>query len=176
MADLRDVRLDLPGPDELRTAYALLTSRLAPGEPTELLVQRMAARGVAVDITAIQDTSFGPVLSFSLGGLASELLGDRAYRLAPVSGTEAAALARSIALAPLLLGYRGSEPVDMRALEQLLVLVSQIADDLPELAELRLNPVLVGPSSLAVVSATGRLAPPQRPDVGPRRMREPPAW
>lgn len=174
MADLRDVRLDLPGREEMRAAYTLLTSRLAPGEPTELLVQRMAPRGVAIEISAIQDASFGPVLSFGLGGLASELLGDRAYRLAPMNMPEAASLARSIALAPLLLGYRGSEPVDLPALERLLVLVGQIADDLPELAELRLNPVLVGPSSLAVVSATGRLAPPQRPDVGPRRMREPP--
>jgi acyl-CoA synthetase (NDP forming)/GNAT superfamily N-acetyltransferase len=174
-ADLRDVRLDIGTPPDLRAAYLLLTSRLLPGEPTTLLVQRMAPRGVAVSISAVQDASFGGVLSFGLAGAASELLGDRAYRLAPLSVGDASQLVRAVRAAPLLFGYRGMDAVDVDALERLLVNVGRLVDDLPEVSELVCDPVLVaGEASgggLAVLQASARLAPPQRPpDSGPRRL------
>ena len=78
---------------------------------------------------------------------------------------------RSVRAAPLLFGYRGSEPVDVAALEALLLRVTRLADDLPEVAELELNPVIVAASGVTVLGATARIAPPSaRLDAGPRRM------
>jgi hypothetical protein len=82
---------------------------------------------------------------------------------------------------PLLDGYRGSEPVDVAALEDLLLRVARLADDLPEVLRLRLEPVIVGPASpwhggrsLVVAGGTGQVGPPTaRVDPGPRRMRNP---
>jgi acyl-CoA synthetase (NDP forming) len=131
----------------------------------------MAARGIAVAVTAVQDPSFGAVLSFGLSGPASELLGDRAHRLAPLTATEAAQTVRAVRAAPLLFGYRGTEPVDVHALERLLVSVGRLSDDLPEVAELKCDPVLVSSDGLSVLRATVRLAPPPlAPDSGPRRL------
>ncbi|HEY5185830.1 MAG TPA: acetate--CoA ligase family protein, partial [Actinomycetes bacterium] len=96
---------------------------------------------------------------------------DRGYRIPPLSDLDAAALVRSPKAAPLLFGYRGAETMDVAALEDLLLRVSRLADDLPELARLELNPVLATPSGVAVLSGSARLAPPvARRDSGARRL------
>jgi acyl-CoA synthetase (NDP forming) len=84
---------------------------------------------------------------------------------------DAAELVRSVHAAPILFGYRGSEPVDVTAVERLLLRVARLADDLPEVVALELNPVVVATSGLSVLGATARLArPPARLDTGPRRL------
>ena len=93
---------------------------------------------VAAKITTSEDPSFGAIVSFGLADVAAELLDDRAYRLAPLTDVEAAELVRAIRTAPLLFGHHGAEPVDTAALEQLLLRVSRLADDLPEVAHLEL--------------------------------------
>ncbi|WP_106249326.1 GNAT family N-acetyltransferase [Allonocardiopsis opalescens] len=167
------VRADLHTAEGVRGAFTAMAARLGPG--AGLAVQRMARPGAATSVRAGQDASFGGVVSFGLADVTAELLEDRAYRLAPLTDADAADLVRSVRAAPLLFGHRGAEPVDVAALEELLARVSRIADDLPEVAELELDPVLAAPAGAAVLGARLRLARPvgPRPDHGPRRLRAP---
>ncbi|MGY1690968.1 bifunctional acetate--CoA ligase family protein/GNAT family N-acetyltransferase [Geodermatophilus sp. SYSU D01105] len=174
-SDLGGVRLDLGNADAVRTAFAAIPS----GDP--VIVQEMAAPGVATVVEVVDDPSFGALVSFGLGGVATDLLGDRAYRTLPLTDLDAAELVRAPRAWPLLNGYRGSEPVDVAALEDLLLRVARLADDLPEVLGLRLEPVIVGPAnpwhggrSLVVAGAVVRIGPPTaRIEPGPRRMRVP---
>ncbi|MGW0462552.1 bifunctional acetate--CoA ligase family protein/GNAT family N-acetyltransferase [Streptomyces tendae] len=170
-ADLGGVRLDLADEDQLRRAYAELTELF--GTPTELrpVVQGMAPRGVDTVVRAVIDPAAGAVLSFGLAGAATQLLGDMAHRLIPVTDRDATSLIRSIRTAPLLFGWRGSAPVDAAALEELLLRVSRLVDDHPEVVAVTLEPVVVAPHGLSVLGASVRLAPPPaRDDLGPRTL------
>lgn len=169
--DLGGVRLDIGNETGLRRAYAELTEAL--GSPAEVrpVVQAMVARGVDTVVRSAIDTAVGAVLSFGLAGAASELLGDMAHRLVPATDRDAAELIRTIRTAPLLFGWRGSAPVDTAALEELLLRVSRLVDDHPEVVAVSLEPVVVGPTGLSVLGASVRLAPPHaRDDLGPRRL------
>ncbi|AXG80702.1 bifunctional acetate--CoA ligase family protein/GNAT family N-acetyltransferase [Streptomyces paludis] len=170
-ADLGGVRLDLADEAQLRLAYRELTGAL--GAPAELrpVVQTMAPRGVDTVVRAAIDPAAGAVLSFGLAGAPSELLGDLAHRLVPVTDRDAAEAIRSIRTAPLLFGWRGSAPVDTPALEELLLRVSRLVDDHPEVVSVTLEPVVVAVYGLSVLGASVRLAPPPaRDDLGPRRL------
>ncbi len=170
-ADLGGVRLDLANEAALRRAYGELTDLL--GKPSELqpVVQSMAPRGVDTVVRATIDPAAGAVLSFGLAGAPSELLGDTAHRLVPATDRDAAELIRSIRAAPVLFGWRGSAPVDSAALEELLLRVSRLVDDHPEVVSVALEPVVVATQGLTVLGASVRLAPPPaRTDLGPRRL------
>ncbi|MEU6120296.1 GNAT family N-acetyltransferase [Streptomyces sp. NPDC047123] len=170
-ADLGGVRLDLADEEQLRRAYQELTN--AFGKPAELrpVVQGMVPRGVDTVVRAVIDPAAGAVLSFGLAGAPSELLGDTAHRLIPVTDRDAGSLVRSIRTAPLLFGWRGSAPVDTPALEELLQRVSRLVDDHPEVVAVTLEPVVVAPHGLSVLGASVRLAPPPaRDDLGPRTL------
>ncbi|MFJ9124768.1 GNAT family N-acetyltransferase [Streptomyces sp. NPDC102340] len=169
--DLGGVRLDLSSEGELRRAYEDLTQRL--GRPAELrpVVQAMAPRGVDTVVRAVIDPAAGAVLSFGLAGAASELLGDTAHRLIPVTDKDAQAIVRSIKTSPILFGWRGAAPVDTPALEELLQRVSRLVDDHPEVVGVALEPVVVAERGLTVLGASVRLAPPPaRDDLGPRTL------
>ncbi|WP_405882998.1 GNAT family N-acetyltransferase [Streptomyces sp. NBC_01136] len=170
-ADLGGVRLDLADEEQLRRAYAELTDLFGTAEELRLVVQGMAPRGVDTVVRAVIDPAAGAVLSFGLAGAASELLGDTAHRLIPVTDRDATSLVRSIRTAPLLFGWRGSAPVDTAALEELMLRVSRLVDDHPEVVAVSLEPVVVAPRGLSVLGATVRLArAPVRDDLGPRRL------
>jgi hypothetical protein len=165
--DLGAVWLGLADPDAVGRAYAALSARFGPA----VTVQPMAPPGIACVVEVAQDPAFGPVVGFGLGGVATELLGDRAWRLAPLTDRDAAALVRAPRAAPLLRGWRGASPVDLDALAELLVRVGRLADEQPRLRSLTLNPVLARPDGLSVLRAdleTGDAA--VRPDTGPRRL------
>jgi acyl-CoA synthetase (NDP forming)/RimJ/RimL family protein N-acetyltransferase len=165
--DLGAVRLDIRGERDLRAAYDAV-AELATGE---VIVQRMAPPGVAVSVQAVDDPSFGVLVSVGVGGMATELLGDRSYRAVPLTDVDAADMVRSLRASPLLLGWRGTEPVDVAALEDLLLRVSQLLDEVPEIVELSLPSVVVAPSGLAVLEAHVSVGPAAfRPDAGPRRL------
>ena len=146
------------------------------GDPADagFVVQRNAAPGVPVAVRATEDPLFGPVLSFGISGAATELLGDYAFRIPPLSRSEATAMVRDIKAAPLLFGYRGSEPVDTGAVERLLMAVAQLKDDLPQVQELWLELVVVGGKGegATVLTASARVQPatPTRSDSFARRM------
>ena len=170
--DLGGVRLDLSDGAAVRAAFAAIPA----SDP--MIVQAMAAPGVATVVQVVDDPSFGALVSFGVGGVATDLLGDRAYRTLPLTDLDAAELVREPRAWPLLDGYRGSAPVDVAALEDLLLRVGRLADDLPEVLGLTLQPVIVGPPqpaegprSLVVAGATVRVGPPTaRVEPGPRRM------
>jgi acyl-CoA synthetase (NDP forming)/GNAT superfamily N-acetyltransferase len=168
--ELGTMRLDLGSEEQLRAAYQSMNERLG-GSAARLAVQAMAPPGVATVLRVEEDPSFGALVSFGLGGVATDLLGDRAFRIIPLTDLDAAELVRSVHAAPILFGYRGSEPVDVAAVERLLLRVARLADDLPEVVALELNPVVVATSGLSVLGATAGLArPPARLDTGPRRL------
>ncbi|MFE0514912.1 GNAT family N-acetyltransferase [Streptomyces sp. NPDC058964] len=170
-ADLGGVRLDLADEEQLRRAYAELTELFGQPEQLRPVVQSMAPRGVDTVVRAVIDPAAGAVLSFGLAGAASQLLDDMAHRLVPVTDREATSLVRSIRTAPLLFGWRGSTPVDTPALEELLLRVSRLVDDHPEVVAVTLEPVVVAPHGVSVLGATLRLAPPPaRDDLGPRTL------
>ncbi|MFD7405379.1 GNAT family N-acetyltransferase [Streptomyces sp. NPDC059866] len=170
-ADLGGVRLDLADEEQLRRAYTELTELFGTPEELRPVVQRMAPRGVDTVVRTVIDPAAGAVLSFGLAGAASQLLGDTAHRLIPVTDREATSLIRSIRTAPLLFGWRGSTPVDTPALEELLLRVSRLVDDHPEVVAVTLEPVVVAPHGLSVLGASVRLAPPPaRDDLGPRTL------
>ncbi|MFG3086061.1 GNAT family N-acetyltransferase [Streptomyces antibioticus] len=170
-ADLGGVRLDLADEEQLRRSYAELTDQFGNPEEVRPVVQAMAPRGVDTVVRAVIDPAAGAVLSFGLAGAASQLLGDMAHRLVPVTDRDATSLIRSIRTAPLLFGWRGSTPVDTPALEELLLRVSRLVDDHPEVVAVTLEPVVVAPQGLSVLGASVRLAPPPaRDDLGPRTL------
>lgn len=169
--DLGGVRLDLASEEQLRTAYAELTEVLGKPEELQPVVQAMVPRGVDTVVRSAIDPGVGAVLSFGLSGAASELLGDTAHRLVPATDRDVAELVRSLRTAPLLFGWRGSAPVDTPALEEVLLRVSRLVDDHPEVVAVSLEPVVVAPCGLSVLGATVRLAPPPpRTDLGPRSL------
>ncbi|MEV7784533.1 GNAT family N-acetyltransferase [Streptomyces sp. NPDC088106] len=170
-ADLGGVRLDLADEEQLRRAYSELSELF--GAPAELrpVVQRMAPRGVDTIVRAVIDPAAGAVLSFGIAGAPSQLLGDMAHRLIPVTDRDASSLVRSIRTAPLLFGWRGSAPVDTPALEELMLRVSRLVHDHPEVVAVTLEPVVVAPHGVSVLGASVRLAPPPaRDDLGPRTL------
>ncbi|MCH0561851.1 bifunctional GNAT family N-acetyltransferase/acetate--CoA ligase family protein [Streptomyces sp. MUM 2J] len=170
-ADLGGVRLDLADEEQLRRAYAELTGLFGKPDEVRPVVQAMAPRGVDTVVRAVIDPAAGAVLSFGLAGAASQLLGDTEHRLIPVTDRDAGALVRSIRTAPLLFGWRGSTPVDTPALEELLLRVSRLVDDHPEVVAVSLEPVVVARHGLTVLGASVRLAPPPaRDDLGPRTL------
>ncbi|SCK48140.1 Acyl-CoA synthetase (NDP forming) [Streptomyces sp. WMMB 714] len=170
-ADLGGVRLDIASEAGLRRAYAELTEAFGGPEELRPVVQAMAARGVDTAITAAVDPTIGAVLSFGLAGTPSELLGDVAHRLVPVTDKEAAGLVRSLRSAPILFGWRGAQPVDTGALEDLLLRVSRLLHDHPEIVAVDLEPVVVATRGVTVLGAAVSVAEPPPPtDLGRRSL------
>jgi len=104
-------------------------------------VQQMLSGGQEVIIGAVTDGSFGKLVAFGLGGVLVEVLKDVTFRLAPVTGEEAVSMLDSIQAAEMLKGVRGGDPVNRDALADMIVRVSQLVADYPEICELDLNPV-----------------------------------
>ncbi|NUT91270.1 MAG: GNAT family N-acetyltransferase [Saccharothrix sp.] len=169
--DLVGVRLDLTGEDGVRSAYEMLAE---VSERPDVYVQRMAPKGISCVVGLQEDPSFGTLVSFGLSGLVSDLLGDRAYRAVPLTETDAHALVRAPKAAPLLAGYRGGESADLPALEELVLRLAAMAEDLPEVRTLSLEPILASAAGAYPTSARLTLGPPpSRQDTGPRRLRSP---
>ena len=164
--DLGAVRLDLADDAAVRAAVAALA--VLDGAP--VVVQRMAPPGVATVVEVLDDPSFGALVSFGIAGVATDLLGDRAYAPVPLSDLDAAELVRTPRAAPLLSGHRGAEPVDTGALADLLLRVSRLAEDVPELLALELNPVAGRPRRAVRAVRPGD----RRAADRPRRSRPPP--
>jgi acyl-CoA synthetase (NDP forming)/GNAT superfamily N-acetyltransferase len=168
--DAGAVQLDLHGPDEVRAGYRALAERFG-ARMSAALIQPMVTGGTEVIIGVVQEPVFGPLVVFGLGGIATDVIGDRSARLTPLTDTDAAALIRSIRAAPLLLGHRGSQAADLPALQDVLMRVSQLADDLPQVAELDLNPVIARPDGAYVVDTRVRVLPAPPADPYLRRLR-----
>jgi acyl-CoA synthetase (NDP forming) len=164
------VALGLADLGAMRAAWQRMQQRL--GAPLRALVQEHVATGVETIVGVVQDASFGPLVMFGLGGVATEVLGDRAFRILPLTDLDARELIDEIRGAPLLRGYRGAPDANTQALAELLLRVARLADDVPEIWELELNPVCATPERALPVDVRVRIAPaPARGDALVRRMR-----
>lgn len=159
------VRLHLRGADEVRAAAEDMVTRLAAlgHPPAAFLVQEMAPKGVEMIVGLVHDAQFGPVVACGAGGVLVELLGDVSVRLAPLGREDAGEMVRSLRSYPLLTGFRGAPACDVPALEDALLRVSALAEDLPEVAELDCNPIIVHEKGALVIDARARVAPAEPP-------------
>ncbi len=169
--DLGGVRLDLGTPGDVRWAFNAMVKQFGPWVVDSLVVQQMTPHGVSCVIEATEDDLFGPVVSFRVGGVVTELVEDRGYRIPPITDVDAYELVRAPKAAPLLLGHRGGPALDTVGLEDLVVRVAQLSDDLPELVQLELNPIVATDEEAVVLGASGRVAPVLvRSDTQARRL------
>ena len=165
------VRGDLADADAVRGAYASLSSRLGPVGADRFVVQRMAVPGVSCVVRASEDPLFGPVISFSVAGPPTELLGDVAHRIPPLTDVDVTDLIDGVKAAPLLAGHRGAAPVHRAALADLIARLSVLADDHPEMSSVELNPVNAWTGGVDVLGADVVVRPALvRKDTGRRRM------
>ncbi|WP_405922729.1 GNAT family N-acetyltransferase [Streptomyces sp. NBC_00035] len=164
------VHLDLQGDSQVRAAFRDFETRFA-GLLTGVVVQPLAARGTELFAGVVQDEVFGPLVLFGLGGTATEVLADHAARLAPLTDHDVHDLITAPRCAPLLFGSEGGGPVDLPGLEHLLLRLSRMAGDLPQLAEADFNPVLATPGGVSVLDARVRLLPRRPQDPYLRRLR-----
>jgi acetyl coenzyme A synthetase (ADP forming)-like protein len=145
-SDVGAVRLNLTSDQAVRRAFAdiMTTARtLASDDQIEgVLVQSMIAGGIETMIGVADDPLFGPVIAFGLGGVHVEIMGDVRFRIAPLTDRDGDELIHEIRGLPLLQGYRGHPPADLDALRELLLRVSRLATEVPEITELDLNPVM----------------------------------
>ncbi|AOT62272.1 GNAT family N-acetyltransferase [Streptomyces rubrolavendulae] len=163
------VALGLRGPEEVRAAYASMARR-SGGRLTGVVVQPLAGRGTELLAGVVQDAVFGPLVLFGTGGTATDVLGDHTARLAPLTDVDVTELVGAARCAPLLFGHR-TEPADVPAVEQVLLRLSRMAVDLPELAEADLNPVLARPGGATVLDVRVRVEPERAVDPYLRRLR-----
>jgi acyl-CoA synthetase (NDP forming)/RimJ/RimL family protein N-acetyltransferase len=173
--DLAHVWRNIDTEAEMRDAWQTMQELIDHPEAAGFVVQKVAEPGVPVAIAGMEDPLFGPVVSFGVSGPATELLGDRSYRIPPMHSGEAAEMVREIKAAPLLFGYRGSEKVDVVSIERLLLRIAQLKNDLPQVRALDLNLILAGADGTTVLNAVGRVEPvaDARSDWFVRRMSVP---
>ncbi|MEV4624208.1 GNAT family N-acetyltransferase [Asanoa sp. NPDC049573] len=166
------VHLSLADDAAVRAAYRAVT---AAGDPARgALVQPMVARGVELVAGIVHDPLFGSLVMAGLGGVQTDLFDDRVLRLVPMTDLDAGRMWRALHAAPLLTGFRGSRPANTDAVEDLLLRLGRLAEDLPEVAELDLNPVVAGPDGVVAVDAKLRLlAVGVEPDPVLRGLRHP---
>jgi len=168
--DAGAVLLDLRTEDDVRAGYRRLAGQFG-ARLTGVLVEPMITGGTEVIIGVQDDQMFGPLVVFGLGGVATEVLADHAARLAPLTENDADTLINSIRSAPLLHGHRGSPAADIPALRDVLMRVSRLADDLPEVTELDLNPVIARQFGAVAVDARILVRPEVPQDPFLRRLR-----
>jgi acetate---CoA ligase (ADP-forming) len=142
---------------DLRDEAAVRESGERIGAP--FLVQPLVRGGVELLVGAVEDPVFGPLVALGPGGTLAELIGAAAFRLAPLTDADADELVQTEKVARLLGGYRGAPAADLRSVTDLLLRVGRLVDDVPELAELDLNPVIAGPQGCVAVDARIRVAP-----------------
>jgi acetyl coenzyme A synthetase (ADP forming)-like protein len=168
--ELGAVEVGLSGAAEVEQAATRIDQTLADRglERTSFLVQQMIEGGVELLVGIATDPVFGPVVACGAGGTAVELLGDVSVRVCPLGGGDAAAMVGSLAIAPMLEGFRGLEPVDRSALENLIARVGALAEAHREIVELDLNPVLARPDGAVAADSRIRVAPAEPPRPWPR--------
>ncbi len=136
-SDIGGVLLNIQNSEELKVQF-LKIQKISP----QIIVQKMA-QGQSVIIGMKQDPQFGPVIMFGLGGIFVEVLKDVSFRLCPITQQEAQLMIKEIKGYPILAGIRGQKPINFSALSAIIVNVSKLAHDNPQIKEIDLNPVLV---------------------------------
>jgi acyl-CoA synthetase (NDP forming) len=156
-SDAGGVKLDLKNATQVEKAYREITASIKEKFPKAAIggvsVQPMAKPGVEVIIGMSKDAQFGPVLMFGLGGILVEILKDVSFRIVPLVRRDAREMIREIKGYPVLEGYRGKEPANVSALEDMLLKVSDFVEKNPDIKELDLNPVFAHRDGAVAVDA-----------------------
>src|SRR5918994_4512027 len=169
--DVGALHLNLTSADAVEGAFIAIQERLGD-EMGGAIVQPMVEPGIETIIGLTRDPLFGSLVVFGMGGTAAELVRDTALRILPITDLDAREMVRSLRTSPLLFGYRGAPAADVEALEQLLLRIGRLAEEVPEVAEMDCNPVIVSQEAATVVDVKVRLVPlPPSPLPGVRRMR-----
>lgn len=164
------VRVGLESAGEVIAATRAFADELGRDD-VPVLVQPVV-KGVEVALGVVRDAGFGPLVMVAAGGVATGILDDRTFLLPPFTKRDAARAIRSLRIWPLLDGYRGSEPIDTGDLEQMVVALGELAIDVPQIAELDLNPVMCTPTGTVLVDVKVRVAAATGNHAGsPRQLR-----
>jgi acyl-CoA synthetase (NDP forming)/GNAT superfamily N-acetyltransferase len=157
-SDVGGIALGLADSAAVRAAYRAMQARLG-ARMGGAVIQPMAPSGVEAIVGLAADPEFGPVVMVGLGGVMTDLLQDRAFAVPPLEPGAAGAMVASLRAAPLLDGFRGAPKADRQALVAVLEQVARIAEEVPELVELDLNPIVVSPAGALAIDCKARLAP-----------------
>ncbi len=167
--DVGGVRLNIADEAALRAAVDEMSTIGGP-----LLLQPMISGGTELIVGSVHDPHCGPLVMVGAGGVLTDVLGDRSFGFAPLTDAEAGELIANLRSARLLDGYRGAPVVSRAAVRDVLVRIGALVDDVPEIAELDLNPLICRPDGLHAVDARIRIAiPPRHPDPLVRQLRGP---
>jgi acyl-CoA synthetase (NDP forming) len=160
-SEVRGVRLNLQDEKAVRSAFSEIQARLAQENSLDkmdgVLVQPMLSGGVELMVGVTEDPLFGPLIAFGLGGVRVEIFRDVCFRVLPLTDRDASEMVRSIKGFRLLEGYRGDPPADIDAIENLLLRVSRLVEEVPEISELDLNPVIALPPGQGCRIADARI-------------------
>ena len=165
--EMGGVQLNLADEHAVRNSFEAIRARLAQDNQLEaiegVLVQPMLSGGVEVMVGMTHDPLFGPLLAFGLGGIHVEILGDVRFRITPLTDRDAAQMVREIKGYRLLQGYRGHPAADVEAIEEVLLRLSRLVEEIPEISEVDLNPIFALPpgQGCKIVDARIRIEPPQ---------------
>jgi acyl-CoA synthetase (NDP forming) len=160
--------------DEVATAARDIAREMGTNR-AQILVQSMVA-GTEVAIGVVRDPGLGPLVRVAAGGIATEVWNDQRLLIAPVTRTDAESALHSLRIWPLLAGFRGQPAADTDALVDLVTAVGLLAHEVPEVAEMDLNPILVNAKGCDLVDVKVRITPADPWDSGvPRRLRPPAA-
>ncbi len=145
--DAGGVLLKIVGAEQARAAFAQIHENVqshVPGAKIQgILVEQMAPKGVEVILGASRDPRFGPLMMFGLGGTMVEVLKDVTFRLAPMWQISAERMVREIKAFKMLDGFRGNPPSDIEAIVDILLRLSYMVCNHPEISELDINPLIV---------------------------------
>ncbi len=160
-SDVGGVKLGLATPEAVRDAFDLMMMRIKEIQPDAKIegvyVESMCLRGREIIMGMTRDRQFGPMLMFGLGGIFVEVMKDVAFHLAPITAREAIQMLKSTRSFALLEGARGQYKVDIEEVAQCLQRLSQLVTDLPQIAELDINPLIVGRIGTEPVLADARI-------------------
>jgi acetyltransferase len=174
-SDVGGVVVGVRSAEEARETFDRIYRRVrehVPGADLRgVLVQQLVRPGRETIVGMSRDPQFGPLVAFGLGGIYVEVLQDVSFRVAPITDRDAQDMVQEIRTFPLLKGVRGQPPSDLAAVRDVLLRVSQLVVDVPEIVELDVNPLVVWPEGEGVVAVDARmtLAPPAEQARGVRR-------
>lgn len=156
-SDANGVLLNIENDDQIREGYQTILDNVKKFKPdakiTGILVQEEIPMDREIIIGMVKDPQFGPAIMFGLGGIFVEVLKDVSFRVAPITKYDAEQMIQEIKALPLLKGVRGKKSINFENLTNMLLNVSKLVSEHPEIEELDLNPIIVSPQRATVVDA-----------------------
>jgi acyl-CoA synthetase (NDP forming)/GNAT superfamily N-acetyltransferase len=169
-SDEHAVIVGVQSADDAREAYERLAAQYG-GRLSGVLVQQLVPPGTEMLVGCVQDATFGPLVQVGAGGVTTDVVKDRSARLLPLTDRDARDMIGSLRMAPLLTGFRDAPPLDVAALAETLHRVARLADDLPSVVELDINPLILHPSDCTAVDVKIHVAEATAADPYLRQLR-----